>query len=507
MDSPRLQDGKMHERPMLPRAILKRPFADRQVPDIATKTYEQRYAIARARYAPAIATRTPAPPVFSGAYLGPADTADTSAYLVQETDLDPVDQLRAMVRRTFAHIPADQVSFDTRVFNRPTLHDIFSGTYYAVSFDAETSHIWPSRKTASISGTPDVPSSVSGGATLGTLGHVQISIELDNSAQTFYADDSDSTIKNALATAYDGSTTTSAYFFILRNAGSLIISRTLYNTSIKALSSQSATTVVASLAGAIPTSGTGLMFSVTASANLAASVRTISSTAHGGSAGQLVALWNGSKLWATGKVISATTDAFTVELDAAPGKDDVVTHCEFAPNGLRLVNGAKDCTIRTTEKFYLPTVTTGITTGADVPSVPLFTDPIAWLGRIVATTHTSVTATAATDKLTKTAHGMVTGDCFIVLVLGGATGLATLTQYFAIKVDADNWKAAASQAAAIAGTAVDITVDGTAMTVLVPAPYAAIGVSKLASWLGPILTKSYDEVELADALEVRSPSA
>ena len=38
-------------------------------------------------------------------------------------------------------------------------------------------------------------------------------------------------------------------------------------------------------------------------------------------------------------------------------------------------------------------------------------------------------------------------------------------------------------------------------------PNAAIAVSELDSWMGPILTKRIEEVEMADALETRSPTA
>lgn len=72
-----------------------------------------------------------------------------------------------------------------------------------------------------------------------------------------------------------------------------------------------------------------------------------------------------------------------------------------------------------------------------------------------AATVTSTTVTAATDTITKTAHGLVT-------LMGGyvasaVNGLSANTMYYVIRVDADNFKLATSVANALAGTAVDLT--------------------------------------------------
>lgn len=73
------------------------------------------------------------------------------------------------------------------------------------------------------------------------------------------------------------------------------------------------------------------------------------------------------------------------------------------------------------------------------------------------------TAAAATDKLTKVAHGLLSGDgpCVPLVAGGVAAGLSWLNDYWAIKIDNDNIKLAASQADALAGVpvAVDVTAD------------------------------------------------
>lgn len=75
-------------------------------------------------------------------------------------------------------------------------------------------------------------------------------------------------------------------------------------------------------------------------------------------------------------------------------------------------------------------------------------------------TLTGVTATATTDVLAKTAHGLVTGDPVVLSAIGGgAAGLSINTRYWAIKVDADSFKLATTYANAVAGTAIDVTSD------------------------------------------------
>jgi hypothetical protein len=78
---------------------------------------------------------------------------------------------------------------------------------------------------------------------------------------------------------------------------------------------------------------------------------------------------------------------------------------------------------------------------------------------------TGVTGTAATDLLTKAAHGMVTGDPFVITFSSGFTGLTTATKYYAVVVSSSTFKVATTRANAEAGTVVDITGDGTGASV------------------------------------------
>lgn len=95
------------------------------------------------------------------------------------------------------------------------------------------------------------------------------------------------------------------------------------------------------------------------------------------------------------------------------------------------------------------------------------------------TAGTPVTAGAIEaddDVYTKAAHGFKTGDALKLVSLTGGTGLTAGTTYYFINtklasgaVDPDTGKLASSYANAVAGTAVNVTVDATSV-VLVAAP-------------------------------------
>lgn len=85
---------------------------------------------------------------------------------------------------------------------------------------------------------------------------------------------------------------------------------------------------------------------------------------------------------------------------------------------------------------------------------------------------TAFTAANATNQLTDNAHGLVTGDGpFEVSNSGGAlpAGLSATASYWAIVVDPNIFQLAVSRDAAIAGTVVGFTTDGTGIHSYAPA--------------------------------------
>lgn len=317
--------------------------------------------------------------------------SDLFAFLVMESD-PTIDFMMGRFQRRYARVPGDQIVPGNQWFNRPVMHDIKSGTSYAATFpdDKDTkSYVWSSRISVSSLSAPDVPTTANpaNGATPGALPAVVISITANNSTQTFNANDSDSTIQNAISTAVTGSSASAANFKILRNIGSLSVTVITTNTTVSALSSAGASVIVSCPFGMAAATGAGpgeIVRLETADIN-ANSVRTIATgSAHSGAAGGLFAAWNGDKLVAVSKAVSASGSTMTVPLVDFQGDDLAITHIAFATQGTCYLNGPKLCTVKKTQKFYLPGVTSGITTYADIPDVTIYTDPVSWLGRIIA---------------------------------------------------------------------------------------------------------------------------
>lgn len=72
----------------------------------------------------------------------------------------------------------------------------------------------------------------------------------------------------------------------------------------------------------------------------------------------------------------------------------------------------------------------------------------------------TVTATASTDKVTSTAHGLANGDQVIFSALTGGAGLAVDTTYYVINKGTNDFEVAATKG----GTKIDITSDASAAT-------------------------------------------
>jgi hypothetical protein len=99
-----------------------------------------------------------------------------------------------------------------------------------------------------------------------------------------------------------------------------------------------------------------------------------------------MAAWNGPKLVGRTKVLAVATDAVTIEAMESPWNIGslAVTHIQFADtSSTRYVNGPKSVSTRITSKFYLPTVTGGITTAADIPLDTPETDAVSWMLAVI----------------------------------------------------------------------------------------------------------------------------
>jgi hypothetical protein len=89
------------------------------------------------------------------------------------------------------------------------------------------------------------------------------------------------------------------------------------------------------------------------------------------------------------------------------------------------------------------------------------------------------------DTITKAAHGLVNGQNVGVTIGGGSLPTGLTTPMYAIVVDSSTIKLATSQALALAGTAVDITDQGTTTQTVTLTPAAFAGAIKLQRTCGP----------------------
>jgi hypothetical protein len=80
--------------------------------------------------------------------------------------------------------------------------------------------------------------------------------------------------------------------------------------------------------------------------------------------------------------------------------------------------------------------------------------------------NASVTVTNATDTVNYTSHGFQTGDGPVRFTAASMPGgVSATTEYYVINTGANSLKIATSRANALAGTAVDITSDGTTVVI------------------------------------------
>ena len=337
------------------------------------------------------AARTVSVPDVDGIVNASATDPDDFALMVGETDVDSPATAAEPLVRNYARLPKQQISPNSGFIDRPILHDIVSGAYYGVSFDIRQKYSWifSSRVAVSSLNTPDTPS-LSNFAKRAALGHVQISITLNTGTTTFYADDADSTIKDALSTAWNGTTSASANFYLGRDTNNLQIKWAGVNVTIHAIliTDSTVSTDLVNIPPLGVSSTTGPLNFISNQTNRP-SIRTINATAHGGINGDRCVLWNGARIIGTGVVIDYSTDAFDVSIDILTGVNDVVTHCGFARNAAYCVtNGPVEADIDQVTDFYLVgwSILGAATLSAtsDIPNSTVQMDPVSWLTAVAA---------------------------------------------------------------------------------------------------------------------------
>lgn len=364
-----------------------------------------------------------APYIETGATAGTVSTPDTypgdpKAYLVVETDYTLTPLMRGKFTRIFATIPADQVKYEMRPFSRPSMHGFRSSSYWGVSFDNDaTTWLFAVRKAKSLTGAIPADTVARAGTYVGSGaiprtakaytpdalgGGDQVSIVGGSGTYILIASSSDAAIQAAIpgATGLTGvSCTKDATKITVNWVGGTFKTAGLFAGNVSVDSTANSVTITRlqtsdhALSSDAP--GNTDTAALTDTASVPPSIRAFTTTApHGGVVGDHVAFFKGDKIVAMSKAILVSGSSFSCWLADVPGKDfdwDTVVFSSGA--AVRYVNGVKDCTIKITYKHYLPDVSPGITTAADIPSTPLYLDPAAWIGAL--TTPLAYAAIAA----------------------------------------------------------------------------------------------------------------
>jgi hypothetical protein len=344
-----------------------------------------------------------------------ATGSDWFAYLVGQTSPEIFGASYYSYSNRYARIPATQYEPASALFVRPELHDIVSGSTYAVTFpDLPGSFLFTARKTVSSVGaitnntktvTGTIPNTREA-RTPNTFGAYTINFKFDGGgASTFSTVASASSIKTSIESG----------------GGSGVCTVVKSETEIALVASGGIFDYVESTDDEIEITGSGSSIliklrqdttdynenteapSVTETYTAPVLVRTLTSTSHGGSVGDPVAIWNGGKLVGTTRVIAVTTDTVTISAADSPWNIGslAATHMQFADtSSTRIANGPVDCSARLVRRFYLPGVTAGITTDADIPAQTIVTrDPITWLDTVVAYLAAPSADTYAVDAI------------------------------------------------------------------------------------------------------------
>ena len=337
------------------------PFLNAQTKDTTTKQYEADFLITPSAYAPAAALST---------WPGDAAlSANTSAYLVEESAPDTGMGVYS-VRRKYSTIPGTQTNYSSRWFIRPDMSGLKSGSSYFASYDnGKSTHKHTSRK--AVQG-----SSITQGKTVGAaLPSTNITCT-DSGAHTatFAANATKATIDAQLANL----TSLIAPYSVTDGSNLTIYWRTQVGTSMTSITAAAATVDIKTLNGSC---------FITALGNTTtADLTLLYCPSHGASVGEKCGLWNGDTLVHTGSVAGVTdSNNITILISDMSSPDFNITHATFAASAsVRYANGSKMVRVKEVKEFYLPTITGGISTYADIPVVTTYTSPQSWADQIVA---------------------------------------------------------------------------------------------------------------------------
>jgi hypothetical protein len=326
------------------------PFINAPTKDTTTKGTVRNYVVVPSSYTPAAALST--------------DPADNTQYLLQESELT-VEGGLGRYSRTYCKVPTDQVDYSSLVITKPAFPtNDYNGAYVDSTSATATANVWTSVISATVSGYP-----TGGTFTVTFKTSTTAALNTTDSAATIAA------AINALASVVaDGFTVSVANN--LTTAGSLVFTRA---TGTYQFVSGNWSINSASITPAVTTFTTTV--SLTFGFYCARTSPNVNKTSHGVNVNSYVRM-----------MASSSGAGALVLVDSVPDANNFTYFANsssyFTLTGYRTIQrtytpGTDRVLTKLTDKFYLPGVTAGITTGADIPVPDVAINDVQLLNLIV----------------------------------------------------------------------------------------------------------------------------
>lgn len=278
-------------------------------------------------------------------------------YLIAESDRTPMMADVSQFTRKYARVPTPQITYSSEVINKPAFPtNDYNSAWVDSTSSTATANIWSAALAATVS-----LYSTGGTFTLTYVANGGAGVSSTTAALNW--NDSNATIKaalDALASAIADAITFTVTGSIA--TGSLRIVRA---TGVSNFSGSQFTQDVASLTPA-SIAGQTSSFSNDATIYFARSALNFNRTAHGLSAAQAIRINTTTTGGGTATTVASVVDAdnFTVTNSSA----QVSAWAYYRTLQRTYTPGVDRVVARITQTFYLPGITTGITTPADIPT-------------------------------------------------------------------------------------------------------------------------------------------
>lgn len=310
------------------------PFINAPTKDTTTKGTVRNYVVVPSSYTPAAALST--------------DPSDNTQYLLQESELS-VEGGLGRYSRTYCKVPGDQIDYSSLVITKPAFPtNDYNGAYVDSTSATATANVWTAVISATVSaypsgGTFTVTFKTSTTAALNTTDSAATIAAAINALASVVADGFTVSVTNNLTTS--GTLVflraTGSYTFL---AGNWVVGSGSITPAVNASSSTASNSFTFTCARTSPN---------------------VNKTAHGVNVNAYVRMMDSSSGGGALYIVNSVPDANNFTYFA--NSSSYFTRIGYRTFQRTYTPGTDRVLTKLTDKFYLPGVTPGITTGADIP--------------------------------------------------------------------------------------------------------------------------------------------